>query len=108
MDIPVACTLSPAEMADRRSLWQSIAGDIANRRSGSDRLEIVFVPSPEVERVLPSLVDAESRCCAFASWSLRRDDEGVVLSIEAPPDGITALAQEFGFPPEIQEEEESS
>ena len=97
MDIPIACTLTSEEMADRRSLWQTIDRDILCRRRDTDRLEIVYRLSGEVERVLPSLVDAESRCCAFAAWSLRRDDAAVVLTIEGPPDGLAALAQEFGF-----------
>ena len=97
MDIPIACTLTQQEMADRRALWQRIDGDVKGRRRRSGRFEVVYEPTEEVERVLPSLVDAESRCCGFADWRLTRGPDGVVLAVSAPPDGLAALEGEFGI-----------
>jgi len=82
-------------MADRRALWQRIDTDVVERRRLDDRFEVVYSPSAEVERVLPSLVDAESVCCAFARWQLVRSPEGVVLAVSGPAEGLAALGREF-------------
>ena len=97
MDVPIACTLTAAEMTDRRSLWQRIETDAVRRRRFDDRFEIVYAPTSEVERVLPSLVDAESHCCAFAQWRIVRNPEEVVLTVSGPPEGLAALCSEFGI-----------
>lgn len=99
MDVPIACTLSAAEMSDRRALWRRIDGDVVARRGEEDRFEVFYAATAEVERVLPSLVDAESRCCGFATWRLRRDADRMVLAVSGPPDGVTALRHEFGIEP---------
>ncbi|MBA3372550.1 MAG: hypothetical protein H0T98_03380 [Euzebyaceae bacterium] len=97
MDIPVACTLNQDEMADRRALWQRIDADVVERRRLDGRFEVVYAPTPEVERLLPLLVDAESVCCAFARWQLIRNLEGVVLAVSGPSDGVAALGREFSI-----------
>src|SRR3712207_6314113 len=97
MDVPIACTLSEAELSDRRALWRRIEGDVMARRRGENRLEVVYAASAEVERVLPSLVNAESRCCGFATWRLTRDADQIVLTVAGPPDAVAALSHEFGI-----------
>lgn len=97
MEIPIACTLTRGEMSDRRALWRRIDPAVKRRVRLHGRLEVVYAPTDEVERLLPSLVDAESRCCAFAEWRLIRGSDDVVLAIAGPDEGLSALAAEFNI-----------
>ncbi len=97
MNVPIACTLSSDELRDRRALWERIDADVVSKHRHDQGFEIVYAATPEVERVLPSLVDAETRCCGFASWRLARDAGNVVLHVSGPADGVTSLAEQFGI-----------
>ena len=96
MELPIACTLTAEELTDRRSLWRRVDTEVASRSRVDEGFRIAYATTPEVERLLPSLADAESRCCSFASWRLAKEGEQLVLSVSGPADGIEVLCHEFG------------
>jgi hypothetical protein len=89
---PVACTLSPSDMAALTSRWARLAGSAdAERMQTKDGLRIAFRASREAERELAALVAVESDCCRWASWSVEQSDDRLVLVVTAGGAGVGAL-----------------
>jgi hypothetical protein len=83
-ELPIACTLTPAAMADRgewlrrRGAEGLLAGE---RREG--RLELRFRAA--AEGGVREWVRAEQECCAFLSFEFDRGDGELRLAIGGPP-----------------------
>ena len=70
-DLPMACSLSGADLGER---YQEIArfgkANLVGRSSGADGEELRFRRSPDNERRLHSIVAAETICCPFLDLDL--------------------------------------
>ena len=85
MDAPIACTLSPADAAERADHLRALAARTLRSRTripAGDRL--VFAPGADTERALRAAVAAEAACCAFLRLELRREDDALVLDVTGP------------------------
>ena len=79
----IACTLGVSDFR-QRATWIADLNRTAlrsHRRNGL-QLELVYAPSA-LDRVR-EMVAREQTCCAFLSFSLREDRDGIQLVIEAP------------------------
>ncbi len=86
-DLPIACTLTPDDMTARRALVEALAADGLLARTPTDAgLRVRLRDTPEIEQRTRELVAAESACCAFLDFDLRRDDGDLVLEISGPRD----------------------
>jgi hypothetical protein len=95
-DAPIACTLPPAESADRvAALAELAARALRSRERTAAGERLVFADAPGVEQELRAVIDAESRCCAFLRLDLRRGAAGLVLDIAGPPGARSIIAQLF-------------
>jgi len=95
-DLPIACTLAPAEYATRTDdLAAFSALALRSRRpiAGGERL--TFAGSADVERRLRMAIAAEARCCAFLDMHLQRTDDGLVLDIRGPEAARPVIAELF-------------
>lgn len=90
---PVACILTEADLATQSGRWERlIAGAMTDRAETEDGLRISFRPEPSAEEELRALVAVETRCCAWATWTVERTPEVIVLEVRsAAAGGITAL-----------------
>ena len=87
---PVACTLSPAELAAQGERWQRlIARAMTERAETPDGLRICF--RPEAEKELRALAAAETECCPWATWTVDRDADTIVLYVRSTAEGIATL-----------------
>ncbi len=94
-EVPIACTLNPGEMTDRRALWERIDSAAVARTAERGGFRIAYQATEDVSQLLPSLVAAEAECCAFATWTVTRQADTLVLTVTGPDDGIEALRNEF-------------
>jgi len=97
-DVPIACTLEPGPAAHQLAEWHTVIDQATARieqADGSLRIELVR----DVDLVfLTQLVAAEQRCCAFLSFVLTIDAEGVTLEVSAPPGASELVMSMFGVP----------
>ena len=96
MDQPIACTLAPDEFRDRTSDLAAIAARSLRARApipGGERL--TFTGDDATDQELRAVVAAESRCCAFLEFDLRRDSEHLVLDVLGPEDARPLIAELF-------------
>jgi hypothetical protein len=84
---PIACTLNPSEMRERTKLVHRLFRDaVLDQTAIEGGIRTRFRDEPDVERRVRELVDAESRCCAFLTFALGRDGEGLWLDITGTPE----------------------
>ena len=91
-DNPVACSLSPGEMAGRQQEARELARQALVGRERSDggvRLEYRY--SNEVDAAVRDLVRRERECCPFLELRVEAVADRVTVDISAPPDAQGVL-----------------
>ena len=92
--IPVACTLGVASLAVQRRRWEQLmARALTGRDETPDGLRLSF--RPEAEEELRALVAVETRCCAWAAWTVEPTAGAVVLDVRSADEGIATLHTMF-------------
>ena len=87
---PVACTLTPAELAGQSQRWeQLIARAMTERTETSVGVRMSF--RPEAEDELRALVAVETECCPWAAWTVERDAGTIVLDVRSAAGGVATL-----------------
>jgi hypothetical protein len=86
-ELPVACTLSQSDLQALSSRWARLAASA----QAEDGLRIAFSADADGERELAELVAVERDCCAWASWSVERSEDRLVLVVSADGEGVGAL-----------------
>ena len=89
---PVACALTPQDLAAQATRWQQLAARAMTERGETAHgLRITFRSEPGVEDELRELVAVENKCCPWANWTAEADADHVVLNVASIGDGIAAL-----------------
>lgn len=94
-EIPIACTLSPAEMEARghdiRALGQAA---LVSVECGERHATLRFRPGPEVRERVEAIVAAEGECCAFLALKVSAGEEdATVVTIQAPVGGEATVRE---------------
>ena len=89
VEIPIACTLEPGALPDRRAEWASVLTDATRRTAIDGGLRIELGSDVDLGD-LGRLIGAEQHCCAFLLFSLSVDADGTVLEVRTPDLGLTA------------------
>jgi len=98
-DLPIACTLTPGGMTARLALIEALSADgLLDRAPTDGGLRVRLRDTPDIEQRTRELVAAESKCCAFLDFELRRADGDLVLDISGPEDARPVI--EMFFAPE--------
>jgi len=88
----VACELGSDEMGAQVKRWIRLGRDAGLERAETqDGLQIRFRDEPAVEEELRALAAAESSCCSWARWEVRRADGDVILTVSSTPEGAATL-----------------
>jgi MerR family copper efflux transcriptional regulator len=84
---PIACTLSPQDMAARHSLIDRLAAEAMLDRVATDTgVRIRLRATPDLERRARELAAAEARCCPFLTFEIACVDDALVLDVSGPPE----------------------
>jgi MerR family transcriptional regulator, copper efflux regulator len=92
--VPIACTLTPADLAGQARRWQRLLGRaLTGRTETADGLRLRFRPEGETE--LRALAAVESECCPWARWTVTPGPGEVTLDVRAPGEGAAVLHEMF-------------
>jgi hypothetical protein len=94
--LPIACTLTPGAIADRRLAWQGLADRALTAQRDTPRgVELTYASRDAVETELRELARLEAECCSWATWTVRRSGAEILLEVTAPPEAVGALQSMF-------------
>ena len=82
--IPIACTLSAAELGPRLEQWRAVAARSTGRESRSDGVRLAFPRDEALAARIATLAVAETECCAFFRMSVVIEHDAVWLDVRAP------------------------
>jgi hypothetical protein len=97
-DLPIACTLRPAQFENRAEAWRDlIEGWLIERERIPGGLRLVFDKSPGVAEAAGELLRLEAECCPWMHSQLRDDDQRLLMELRADhPEAAEALVSLFG------------
>jgi MerR family copper efflux transcriptional regulator len=96
MELPIACSLDPGALEERRGRWRALAARaLVDQHTTPSGVRQRYRPEPEVERELRDLAAAERECCGFASWDVRASEGSLELEVSSPGDGAAAVREMF-------------
>jgi hypothetical protein len=99
MELPIACTLTEAELRERRT---TILDSIRETALSVTPLPLGYAwrfrSSSEILAQLGRLIELEERCCPFLSFRLAAEsgDQSISLEITGPPETRMVIAELFG------------
>lgn len=89
-EMPIACTLTAADLKDRERAWQKLfASGLLQRERISGGIRLTAAPG--AADALMQLVDLERECCAWIDYEVL----GRTVTMTASPDGEALLATMF-------------
>jgi hypothetical protein len=92
----IVCTLGTTDLAAQAERWRRLiarAGTGREERPSGVRLR--FRAGAGVAEELEALAATERGCCAWATWTVTSDGDGVLLDIASSGDGVAALRSMF-------------
>ena len=84
--LPIACSLDATDLAQRQEDMRAAGRDALL----GARIELRFAPA--ARGALESIVEAESRCCAFLTMDVSEADDELVLTVTGPRGAEVVLA----------------
>jgi hypothetical protein len=95
-DEPIACTLTPDGMTARVTLIDALAADgLLERTPTESGMCVRLLDRPDIERRTRELVAAESKCCAFLDFDVRRENGDLLLDISGPENARPVIEMFF-------------
>jgi hypothetical protein len=98
MDLPIACTLTEAELRERRQVimdafrnTQVIASELP------DGYVFTFPASSEALQRSAELVDTERQCCAFLTFKIVVEAVHMRLEVTGPGEAKKVIAEYFNL-----------
>jgi hypothetical protein len=101
-EVPIACTLTPREMAARAStLLPELLRRAEEHQDLPDGFRLRFDATSETLQQVTAVIDAERRCCRFLRFQITVEPDGgpLWLDVSGPPgtrDFLAALALSTG------------
>ena len=96
-ELPIACTLTPAELQERRAgLLPGLLARAMERIPVPDGYRWRFAPADDLLPALASVIDAERRCCRFLHFVVAVEPDGGPISLEVSgPPGTRAFLEQL-------------
>jgi hypothetical protein len=86
-------------MTARVALIDALAADgVLERTATETGIRVRLLDRADIEHRTRELIAAESRCCAFLDFDLRRENGALLLDVSGPEDARPVI--EFFFAPE--------
>jgi hypothetical protein len=99
MQQPMTCTLTEAELRERRSaILDGIRHSVGDVAALPDGFVYTFPTAPDTLTRLAQLVDLERQCCRFLTFRIvaEPDNGPIRLEITGPPGTREMIAEYFG------------
>ena len=97
MDLPIACTLSEEELAERRrTLLDSLRAVVVRVSRVETGYVYEFQRSPEMLATLRRLVELEEQCCRFLAFAIAENETALSLTVTGPQEAISMVEDLFG------------
>jgi hypothetical protein len=98
MGFPLACTLTEAELRERRrTILESMREVTIHTEPIPDGYSYRFNPTSEVLGLLSNLVDLERQCCSFLTFKIVVEPQQPIrLEVTGPPEAKAMVADFFG------------
>jgi hypothetical protein len=93
--IPIACSLSAGELADRRLEFAAAAEHVVGREPTERGVRLRFRNPPGFQEELADLIRREKECCPFYDFRISTVDGEVLLEVDAPPEARPIIDQLF-------------
>lgn len=98
-DLPVACSLMPAELQERRrNVLSKIRGAVSDVTELKDGFRYQFASDDDLIPELANLIQFEHQCCPFLTFRLtvQGGNESVLLEMTGPDGTKEFLEEIFG------------
>ncbi len=96
----IACTLGTTDLAAQAERWQRLIAAAAIAREETPAgVRLRFRADAGVAEELDALAATERGCCAWATWTVTTDRNGVTLDAGSSGDGIAVLRSMFTSAP---------
>ena len=99
MELPIACTLTEAELREQRqTTLDFVRGAALNVTSLPLGYAYRFEPTSDVLTHLSRLVDLERQCCQFLTFRIvvEAGNQTICLEVTGPPEAKATIAEFFG------------
>jgi hypothetical protein len=98
MDLPIVCTLTEAELRERRrTVFESIREVAINATPTPNGYSYCFMPTSDILARLTGLVDLERQCCQFLTFTIVVEpSQPIRLEVTGPPESMAMIADFFG------------
>jgi hypothetical protein len=99
MDLPIVCTLTEAELRERRrTVLDSIRDTAISVGENDDGYSFRFIPTPDALAKLSNLVELERQCCQFLTFKIIvKPQQPILLEVTGPPGSKAVIADFFGI-----------
>ncbi len=96
----IVCTLGTTDLAAQAGRWQRlIAAAAVAREETPAGVRLRFRADAGVAEELEALAATERGCCAWATWTVTTDRDGVVLDVRSSGEGVAVLRSMFTSAP---------
>jgi DNA-binding transcriptional MerR regulator len=101
-DRRITCRLEPDAIEHRLARWREMLGHASSGPTLIDGgIRVAFGRAVRLDK-LARLVAAEHRCCAFFSFTITSDANGLALDVRAPDAAKEIVASVFGCPEPVR------
>jgi hypothetical protein len=93
VDIPIACSLTPAGARSQLDEWRALlaAAVTGTERPGPAVLSLRLRDDPGQLAAVVALAQREKACCPFFGFALEIGADSVALQVSVPPDAVSIL-----------------
>jgi len=97
-NLPIACSLDPADLDHRRCEFHRIEGLTTALELTESGMKAMFEPRPGILLELARLIDLERDCCRFLEFRITAGQDGgpIWLDVSGPPGTAAFLRETIG------------
>ncbi len=92
--VELACSLNEEEYRERRRfVRESLIPKIQQSWKTESALKLTFENTETLKSDVELFVELESQCCGFLNFEITSGEEGLLLTIEGPPEASDVLSK---------------
>ncbi len=97
MDLPIICTLSEAELRERKdTILASIHDAVISKAVISGGYRYEFAKQAITLQNVQRMVQLEQQCCRFLSFEVTEGEQTFWLNVTGPPGALDVIGDFFG------------